>query len=177
MTEATAELPIRPLSVEERNRIIQDWTAGFESRKGEIVEHQKVVELLTKMSSPEAFGGDNSETLVLPGSFCFGANQEVFYVAYSHLCGGKAAEERLKHEREHWAVYERHGVPIEFGIVVSKLPDGRHHVIPLISPKFPEDMPPEQRKAIAHEANLAVTEKSEEDKTAIKKHEASEPDK
>lgn len=172
MVEPKADLPIITLTDEERNRVIKDWEAAFAVKKGEIVEHHKVTELLGKMSSPEAFERDGSDTLVLPGSFSLGPSQEVFHVVYSHLCGEEAAARELKHEKEHLAVYERHGVPVDFGVVVSRLPGGKYYIIPLISPKFPNDMPSEQRKAIAYEANLAVTKKSERDKAAIEKYEA-----
>jgi len=171
MTEGIPESPSKLPNAEDRERIIKDWEAAFETRKSEIVEHDKIVELLERGSSPEAFVRDTSETL--PGSFSFGESQEVFYVVYSHLCGEKAAREELEHEKEHLTVYEKHGVPVDFGIVISKLPDGNLHIIPLISPKFPKDMPPEQRKVIAYEANLAVTKKSERDELAIKKHKGS----
>ncbi len=177
MPEAATELPTKPLSAKDRKRIIKNWETAFESKKGEIVGHQKVLELLKQLASPNVFGRDNSKTLVLPGRFSFGANQEVFYTVYSHLCGEKVAKKGLEHEKEHCAVYEEHGVPIEFGIVISKLPDGEYWIIPLISPKFPEDMPFEQRKALAYEANLAVSERSETDRTAIEKHKAAESSK
>ena len=155
-----------PLKKEED--VLGAWEQAFLAREGEIIDHAQITKLLEEMSGTDA--SKETPTAPIPGGFSCGEDPEAFYIVYKKLCGEEPAKRALEHELEHYKVYRKYGIPTNFAVVVSKLPNGKYFTIPLVSPQFPSDMPSKKRLEISYEANNAVTVKSKRDKKMMEQY-------
>lgn len=161
------QVGINEVSEQRKKEIIDSWMAHFQRTKAAIVEKKRLVSILEQVTS---LGQElNPETTVIPGGCNFGDDPEVFHTVYAYLVSKEAADKQLHHEQEHASVYRRNGVPVELGLALATNSEGGYCVVPMVIPEFPSSMPIEQRRKIAIEATLAVSQKSEGDVKALNK--------
>ena len=129
------------------------------------IELKRYMQMTTSLGSLFLYGDDRAHN----GDFNFGEDIESFYVSvtamYSFLgISEYVALNRLRHEFDHFAVFRRYKIPVEFHLFMG-VAEGTEHLVDAmaIRPLFPAGMPKEQILRIAQEATKAPTDLSDSD--------------